>query len=105
LIFLALPCLSFSIDVTDVPVGALDDHVTIGGPFFDVLDGTYELIAVDSSHTIVRLTSRHRVATHFNPYAAWWAERVMSSIQRNILEVLRTRALSGGSGRGEQSGR
>jgi len=92
--------LSFSIDVTAVPPGALDDHVTIGGPFFDVLDGTYELIALDSSRTLVRLTSTHRVSTHFNPYAAWWAQRVMSSIQANILGVLRTRAMSGASGRG-----
>lgn len=92
--------LSFSIDVTSVPPGALDDHVAIGGPFFDVLDGTYELVALDSSRTLVRLTSTHRVSTHFNPYASWWAERVMTSIQRNILEVLRARAVAGGSGRG-----
>lgn len=92
--------LSFSIGVTAIPSGALDDHVTIGGPFFDVLDGTYELIALDSSRTLVRLTSTHRVSTHFNPYAAWWAERVMVSIQVSILDVLRARALAGVSGRG-----
>lgn len=90
--------LRFTIDVASVPPGALDDHVTIGGPFFDVLDGTYELVPLDSARTLVRLTSTHRVATHFNPYAAFWAERVMSSIQQSILEVLRGRVVRGSSG-------
>lgn len=95
--------LSFSIDVTAVPPGALDDHVAIGGPFFDVLTGTYELTALDPTRTRVRLTSTHRVATHLNPYASWWAERVMASIQRSILDVLRARALAGTAGRDDRA--
>ena len=33
-----------------------------------------------------------RVSTHFNLYAAPWADAIMQSIQNNILEVIRRRA-------------
>jgi hypothetical protein len=87
--------LSFTIDpnTESIPPNTLDEHVTIGGPYFDVLTGTYELIPLDSStRTRLVLRSTHRVSTHFNPYAAWWAERIMASIQTNILDVLEKRA-------------
>ena len=82
----------FTIDARSVPTTALDAHVTIGGPFFDVLTGTYELRPISPTRTILVLRSEHRVSTHFNPYAAWWADNIMSSIQGNILQILRNRA-------------
>jgi hypothetical protein len=36
----------------------------------------------------------NRVSTRFNLYAGWWADRVMASVQRNILVVLKQRAES-----------
>jgi hypothetical protein len=41
---------------------------------------------------VLVLRSEHRVSTRFNLYAAWWADRVMASVQRNILVVLKGRA-------------
>jgi hypothetical protein len=87
--------LSFTIraNTDSIPTTTLDKHVTIGGPFFDVLQGTYQLIPDDDGRaTRLVLTSRHRVSTRFNPYAGWWANRIMGSIQRNILAVLKRRA-------------
>jgi len=84
--------LRFTIDARAVPKTALDPHVTIGGPFFDVLTGTYELQPLSSSRTVLVLRSEHRVSTRFNFYAGWWADRVMASVQRNILVVLKGRA-------------
>lgn len=84
--------LRFTIDARDVPPTALDAHVTIGGPFFDVLTGTYELHPLSPTKTLLVLRSEHRVSTRFNPYAAWWADHIMSSIQQNILQVLKARA-------------
>lgn len=82
----------FTIDARSVPSTALDAHVSIGGPFFDVLTGTYELRPISTTRTLLFLRSEHRVSTHFNPYAAWWADHIMSSVQGNILRVLRNRA-------------
>ena len=84
--------LRFTIDAKAVPTTALDPHVTIGGPFFDVLTGTYELQPLSAARTLLVLTSEHRVSTRFNAYAGWWADRIMTSVQRNILVVLKERA-------------
>jgi hypothetical protein len=76
-----------------IPSTTLDEHVTIGGPYFDVLTGLYVLDPLDSGRkTLLTLKSRHRVSTHFNLYAGWWADRIMTSIQRNILSVHKKRA-------------
>jgi hypothetical protein len=87
--------LSFTIDpnTESIPPTTLDPHVTIGGPFFDVLTGTYELESRDDGRsTRLLLRSRHRVSTRFNIYSVWWAERIMASIQWNILRVHKERA-------------
>ena len=86
--------LSFTIrpNTAEVPAATLDPHVVIGGPYFDVLTGTYELLPLEGGRTRLLLSSEHRVSTRFNRYSGWWADRVMRSIQANILAVIRARA-------------
>ena len=83
--------LSFAIKVDPVPRTTLDEHVTIGGPFFDVLRGTYELFP-SALGTRVVLWSEQRLSTHYNRYAALWTEGVMRDIQATILEVIKNRS-------------
>jgi hypothetical protein len=89
-----LETLSFTIDPrTDViPPSTLDRHVTIGGTYFDVLEGTYRIEPRGSDRSRLLLSSRTRVSTHFNAYAGLWSDAIMRSIQVNILEVIRARA-------------
>lgn len=87
--------LSFTIhaNTDSVPPDALDTHVMVGSPHFDVTTGTYELLPLDGGRgTRLVLRSTHRLATRFNPYAGWWVNRVMSSIQSHISEVHKQRA-------------
>jgi hypothetical protein len=87
--------LAFTIhaNTDSVPPTALDAHVTVGGPHFDVMTGTYELHPIaDGRGTRLVLRSTHRLSTRVNPYAAWWVERVMASIQGHISEVHKARA-------------
>jgi hypothetical protein len=87
--------LRFTIDpnTESIPATTLDAHVTIGGPYFDVLTGSYQLQpSDDGTRTLLILRSTHRVSTHFNLYAGWWAGRIMASIQNNILRVHKARA-------------
>lgn len=84
--------LSFTIAADSVPTKTLDQHVTVGGEYFDVLDGTYEIVPVAPGEVELRLSSTHRLSTHFNPYAALWTDLVMRQIQDNILQVVRTRS-------------
>ena len=84
--------LMFSIhaNTDSIPPTTLDEHVTIGGAFFDVLNGEYRLEQRPDG-VLLRLTSQERLSTHFNPYAGVWTDAVMRSIQNQILAVIRTR--------------
>ena len=84
--------LRFSIraDTSAIPPTTLDEHVTIGGAFFDVLDGEYQLEPTPNG-VLLHLVSHQRLSTHFNPYAAAWTDAVMRSIQQQILVVIKNR--------------
>ncbi len=85
--------LSFRIDVDpkDIPPTALDEHVTIGGPFFDVLHGTYQIEKNSDGTLTLKLESQFRLSTHFNFYASLWTDLIMHQIQSDILSVIKQR--------------
>lgn len=85
--------ISFSIvpNTATIPPTTFDEHVTIGGKFFDVLRGTYELEPAGPGRTRLILYSQQRLSTRLNPYAGLWTDYVMSEIQRRILEVIQRR--------------
>ena len=76
----------------EIPSTTLDEHVVIGGAYFDVLDGTYELESLDNGKHRLHLYSHFKMNTHFNFYAGWWARWIMKDIQNNILQVEKKRA-------------
>lgn len=85
--------LAFTIkaDPEFIPHTAFDEHIIVGGRFYDVLDGTYEIEPLGDGRCRLHLTSTHRLSTRFNAYAGWWSEWVMYQIQGSILEVIRER--------------
>ena len=84
--------LSFSIhaDPEFIPQSAFDQHIIVGGRFYDVLDGSYE-IEHKGDHSVLHLTSNHRLSSPFNSYAGFWSEWVMNQIQGSILTVIKNR--------------
>jgi hypothetical protein len=89
--------LGFSIhaDTAHIPLTTLDEHVTVGGRYFDVLRGEYRIEPVEGGGVILHLESEQRLSTDFNGYAGLWTEAVMSSLQESILEVIRKRCEEG----------
>ena len=85
--------LAFTIkaDPKATPLTTLDEHVTVGGQFFDVLSGAYEIEYAGDGVTL-RLYSEHRISTHFNFYARMWSRFLMGEIQKNILRVIKQRS-------------
>lgn len=85
--------MSFTIkaDPYKIPSAAMDEHVVIGGKYFDVLDGNYELEALGNGRYRLHLYSHFEMRTTFNFYAGWWARWIMRDIQENILQVIKTR--------------
>ncbi|WP_212001576.1 DUF2029 domain-containing protein [Chitinophaga sp. HK235] len=88
--------MSFTIkaDPYNIPSTTMDEHVVIGGKYFDVLDGTYELQPLSDGNFRLHLYSHFELNTTFNFYASWWASWIMKDIQNNILQVIRQRAES-----------
>ena len=79
----------------EIPAATLDEHVIIGGKFFDVLTGTYELEQLSPTTCRLHLYSHFKLSTQFNFYASLWAGWIMKDIQQNILQVEKSRSESG----------
>jgi hypothetical protein len=78
-------------DTDKIPPTTLDEHVRIGGPYFEVLRGEYRLEPVSKNVTRLHLSSQHRLSTDFNRYAHLWTDAVMSDLQKRILNVVQHR--------------
>ena len=76
----------------EIPSTTLDEHVVIGGDYFDVLNGTYELEKLPSGLNRLHLYSYFKMNTTFNFYAGWWGKWIMKDIQNNILQVEKKRS-------------
>ncbi len=85
---------SIQANTYDIPSTTLDEHVLIGGDYFDVLEGIYELEKLPNGKHRLHLYSRFRMNTTFNFYAGWWGKQIMKDIQRNILQIEKERAES-----------
>ena len=89
--------LSFTIDANtdNIPPETFDEHVTIGGPYFDVLNGSYEIEPLGDGKVLLHLSSQQRLSTNFNFYSHLWTEWLMDRIQAYILEVIKERCEAG----------
>jgi hypothetical protein len=76
----------------EIPSTTLDEHVVIGGDYFDVLNGTYELETLPNGLNRLHLYSHFKMNTTFNFYAGWWGKWIMKDIQNNILQVEKKRS-------------
>lgn len=89
--------MSFSITplTEKIPPTTLDEHVTVGGKYFNVLDGTYELVPKGGNEYELVLYSHFKMNTTFNFYSGLWAKWIMQDIQNNILGIIKNRCETG----------
>jgi hypothetical protein len=74
------------------PPNALDEHVTIGGHYFDLMDTAYTLVPIDGRTTELRITMHYRVSTQFNWYADGVARFLIGNFEEVILRFYQTRS-------------
>ncbi|ALN56751.1 hypothetical protein GLE_1394 [Lysobacter enzymogenes] len=74
-----------------IPPGALDDHVEIGGHYFDLTGTRYTLVPRGAA-TELRIRMDYRVSTGFNWYAAPLARWLIGDFSDTILQFYRHRA-------------
>jgi len=73
------------------PPGSLDDHVMIGGRYFDLLDTTYSL-QPEGRGTRVSLQVNYRISTQFNLYADWVAQWLLGDFGDVMLRFYQRRS-------------
>ena len=73
------------------PAGALDDHVVIGGHYFDLRDSAYTLTPREGG-TELRIDVSWRVSTRFNWYADRVAQFLLGDFSEHILRFYKARS-------------
>jgi hypothetical protein len=73
------------------PARAMDDHVRIGGSYFDLIDTSYTLLP-EQSQTRLVVRFQYRVSTRFNWYAGPVLEHLLENAADTYLDLYRDRA-------------
>ena len=73
------------------PPHALDDHVVIGGHYFDVLDTSFTLVP-DGAVTHLSTKVQYRISTQFNFYANWVAQLLLGDLFEVGLRLYKVRS-------------
>lgn len=81
----------FQIPVGSIPRDALDRHVEMGGEYFTVLDGGYDLVAKDGG-TELTLSTRFLNKSQLKIYGDLWGRMVLADFHRSILGLMKNRA-------------
>jgi uncharacterized membrane protein YeaQ/YmgE (transglycosylase-associated protein family) len=86
------PLESFSYDVIidTIPPGAVDPHIQVGGEYFSVNNGGYELASI-GNRTKLTLFCNYTIASKFNFYGKYWADLILDDFQVVILNVIKAR--------------
>lgn len=80
------------LDPSSIPPTTLDEHVMIGGRYFDVLEGSYEMDSIAPSKNVVTLKCKYRITTNLDFYSKWWADYILNDFNEMILEVIKKRS-------------
>jgi uncharacterized protein YndB with AHSA1/START domain len=73
------------------PPGSFDDHIMIGGRYFNLVSTSY-LLTPDSGGTRLTIEVETTVTTNFNWYAGWWAQYLVGNTAETILKFYKHRA-------------
>jgi hypothetical protein len=82
----------FHIPPGSIPRDALDRHVELGGEYFTVLDGGYDLSPTANGGTLLTLRTRFENRSRLKLYGDLWGKLVLYDFHRSILGLMRTRS-------------
>ncbi|MDH5178296.1 MAG: hypothetical protein OEZ39_09205 [Gammaproteobacteria bacterium] len=82
----------FRIPPGSIPRHALDRHVELGGDYFTVLDGGYDLVRLENGDTRLSLTTRFLNKSHLKLYGDLWGRMVLADFHQSILGLMKNRA-------------
>lgn len=73
------------------PPGSMDEHVVIGGQYFNLVDTSYTL-SPENGKTRLEITVKFTVSTTFNWYATPWATFLITDTANAILHFYKNRS-------------
>lgn len=82
----------FVIPQGGIPREALDRHVEVGGEYFDLVDGAYELKPSSDGGTELSLTTRFNNKSQLKLYGDLWGSMVLKDFHRSILGLMKHRS-------------
>jgi hypothetical protein len=82
---------TYSFTPESFPKGALDEHVVIGGKYFDLIDTSYQLTPI-GDNTRLDIVVHYRISTNFNWYANPLGKLLVDDSAKQILSFYKHRA-------------
>lgn len=73
------------------PKGSLDDHLVMGGRYFDLLKTDYQLEQIDAHTTKLILSIDYRLSTEYNWYSRLWANYVLNEFSDVVMQIHKQR--------------
>lgn len=73
------------------PKGSMDDHVKIGGEYFNLLKTDYKLNKIDDNTTEVTLIIDYKLSTEYNWYSKIWANYVLNQFSDVVMNIHKNR--------------
>lgn len=79
------------VNPNDIPPKTLDEHVMVGGQYFDAVRGSYSIRTIGDFEQEVTLTSTYRITSTVNFYGKFWTNFIFDDFHEMILEVVKER--------------
>ncbi|PKF32789.1 hypothetical protein [Acinetobacter proteolyticus] len=73
------------------PKGSLDDHLEMGGKYFDLLKTDYQLEQIDAHTTKLILSIDYRLSTEYNWYSRLWVNYVLNEFSDVVMQIHKQR--------------
>jgi hypothetical protein len=82
----------FDIPAGSIPKEALDRHVELGGEYFTVLRGGYDIELIDSETSKLILKTVYVNKSHLKLYGNIWADYVLNDFHSSLLHLMKLRS-------------
>jgi hypothetical protein len=84
---------AYRFDADSFPPHALDDHVKVGGHYFDLIDTVYTLTPAGDGKTALTVSMQYRVSTGYNWYTKRVARFLIGNLENVFLDFYARRAV------------
>lgn len=82
---------TYKFDKNSFPKGSVDDHIEMGGKYFDLLKTDYQLEKIDEKSTKLILTIDYRLSTEYNWYSQLWVNYILGEFSDVVMNIHKQR--------------